>query len=515
MNEKFYEAEIERAIFDVASSFFKTSHRKQVREAFNTSDNRSDPDESFDDWLPIQIGTNNSLEPTSAQLTAIREASRRFYVSSEMLRWAIALRRNAVVGNGKLSYSLIPDGMETDPNEIIKQVASDTTATTLLLNWKRFQITNNLPKRIVSWFNKADRDGESIIQLIGGGSEEAPLCRFIDPTLIKDDPTYQGRTRNGIVHSQNDVESEEFITVQNPVTSAFARVDFANLVFTRWNTDYDVSRGVPTGYPVLTNIRRAEHILKNSSRLVALQTAIAMIRKHKAATKPKLSAFARSNATGQRTIDGQSRNVKRKFAGTIIDAPDTIDYEFPSHTIKPEGWIDIIGEELSRVGAVFEIPEHWLLAENVIEPLPEDSPYALALYALQERFYTELEELFWKVQISMGIPEEQVMEYRLQYNLNISGPDVSIPKPLDRARINDLEVKHSVLSPQQWAASRKRNYAVTRAQIIAHRGTKMDDEQFPGDVGNTSTGEVNNSGGGDGVSKSDGSPRSGDGEGKK
>lgn len=486
---------------DILKDLGPDKHARK-REDVNTSDYRNNIDENFDGWLTLTVGTNDTLKPTDQQLINIREASRTIFLTSEIYKTAIRCRKDRVIGD-RLTYSVIPDDQEEeDPLKIIQSIGSDNTIKNMMENWKRFRIVNNLDSRLPTWYTRCDRDGEAIIRLFSG---EVPLIRFVDPTPIKDNPNFLGRTQNGVVFKQGDIESVESYSYQDPITTQFTEIKAADIVHTKFSVDFDVTRGIPTGYPVLTNIRRAEKLLQNASKLVQIQTAIALIRKHTGTTKPKMGAFQQRTATGTRNIDGQTRQTKRFIGGTVLDASENLEYDFPAHKISSESWVNIMHEELRRVSVQFSIPLEWLIGDYTQEPLLEDSPYAAGLRALQADFYRSVEDLFWKVQERMGI---NVEEARLKYKFQIHGPAISIPKPLDQARINDTEIKHSVNSPQNWARSLGRNYNIMRAEVIKHRETKQEGEQFPGDVGNTA-------GSHDGVEKENGEPRGGEGEGRK
>ncbi|MGC4005046.1 MAG: hypothetical protein QM811_18810 [Pirellulales bacterium] len=66
------------------------------------------------------------------------------------------------------------------------------------------------------------------------------------------------------------------------------------------------------------------------STVAEIQSAIAIIRKHRAATRGGIDAFVAGEADAQRVApNGRAQSLRRYAPGTILDAPGTIEYEFP------------------------------------------------------------------------------------------------------------------------------------------------------------------------------------------
>ena len=71
------------------------------------------------------------------------------------------------------------------------------------------------------------------------------------------------------------------------------------------NVDATAKRGLPLFHPVRKNLRRAEKLLRNMSVVSEIQSAIAIIRKHRAATASGLEQFRRP--AGRRHDDERRR----------------------------------------------------------------------------------------------------------------------------------------------------------------------------------------------------------------
>ena len=74
-------------------------------------------------------------------------------------------------------------------------------------------------------------------------------------------------------------------------------VDAAEIQHRKANVDANVKRGLPLFFPVRKNLRRAEKLLRNMSVVAEIQSAIAMIRKHQAATAAGLEQFVAGGPT--------------------------------------------------------------------------------------------------------------------------------------------------------------------------------------------------------------------------
>ena len=59
----------------------------------------------------------------------------------------------------------------------------------------------------------------------------------------------------------------------------------------RANVDFNVKRGIPLYTPVRKNLRRAERLLRNMSVVAEIQSAIALIRKHRGASRSGIEQF--------------------------------------------------------------------------------------------------------------------------------------------------------------------------------------------------------------------------------
>ena len=78
--------------------------------------------------------------------------------------------------------------------------------------------------------------------------------------------------------------------------------------------------------------RRAEKLLRNMSVVAEIQSAIALIRKHRNSNKTAVQQFIgqQADATVTQPATGNTSHFTRYAPGTILDAPGGIEYDFPA-----------------------------------------------------------------------------------------------------------------------------------------------------------------------------------------
>jgi capsid protein len=126
-----------------------------------------------------------------------------------------------------------------------------------------------------------------------------------------------------------------------------------------------VRRGLPLFYPVRKNLRRAEKLLRNMSIVAEIQSAIAVIRKHTAATAAGLADFVANQADRSVTsaATGRTSHFRRFAPGTILDAVAGTDYQFPAAGIDAGRYVTVLQAELRAVASRLVMPEFMLSSD--------------------------------------------------------------------------------------------------------------------------------------------------------
>lgn len=485
---------------------------KRIKEA-NGSENYVDSGESFDGWLPLTMGNQSLFDFNEAQLQLIRDACRIVATTDEVAKNVIKHYQNFIVGEG-IRVVILPTDLGSDPDKISDVIDSDTKIATMHTNWSAFYAANKMTARLKNWVERTIRDGEVLVRVFDAKFKfarlQVPVIRFIDPALVR---TTGKNDEFGMVVDPDDVETVKSYVVVNPDTQIPKPVPAEEVIHDKRNVDPETPRGVSGLWPVLVNIRRISKNLRNVSVLTSILSAIALIRKHTQGTSPdKLQRFLSNNNDGQRrtnAVSGRTVPSRHIAAGTVLDAPMGMEYETPAHNVKSQEFTSVIDKELAHVGLAFVLPVEWLLGKQTESPLGAGSPVTKNFIAEQNALFAHLEDLFWHVQILMGVPAEE----RLKYNIRFFGPALALDKALDEARVSEIDIRNGSLSPQTRAAQMGRDWAFERAQMIKHRKTKQPDEVMPGDAGNTNvTSEQPSAGqGGDGTTTKDKSQRKSDG----
>ena len=126
-----------------------------------------------------------------------------------------------------------------------------------------------------------------------------------------------------------------------------------------------MKRGLPLFYPVRKNLRRAEKLLRNMSVVAEIQSAIAIIRKHRAGTKDSVRQFVAdgADATATNPHTGQTSHFRRYAPGTILDAFSGTEYEFPAIGLDVSRYVSVLQAELRAIAARLVMPEFMLTSD--------------------------------------------------------------------------------------------------------------------------------------------------------
>jgi capsid protein len=207
---------------------------------------------------------------------------------------------------------------------------------------------------------RKDRDGECFLRLFPA-ADGATRVRFVEPAQVAapseriSDPS----ASFGIQTDPNDVETVLGYWIDGRL------IDAGEIQHRKANVDGNVKRGLPLFYPVRKNLRRAEKLLRNMSVVAEIQSAIAVIRKHKAATAAGLADFVANQADVSVTsaATGRTSHFRRYAPGTILDAVAGTDYEFPAAGIDAGRYVAVLQAELRAVASRLVMPEFMLSSD--------------------------------------------------------------------------------------------------------------------------------------------------------
>jgi capsid protein len=201
----------------------------------------------------------------------------------------------------------------------------------------------------------------------------------------------------GIQTDPNDVETVLGYWIDGRL------IDAAEIQHRKANVDGNVKRGLPLFYPVRKNLRRAENLLRNMSVVAEIQSAIAVIRKHKAATAAGLADFVatQADATVTGSATGRTNYFRRYAPGTILDAVAGTDYEFPAAGIDAARYVTVLQAELRAIASRLVMPEFMLSSDasnaNYSSTMVAEGPAVKMFERLQHDMIAEDLELLGRV----------------------------------------------------------------------------------------------------------------------
>lgn len=451
---------------------------KHIKEAI-ASEKFIDPDEQFAGWLPLTMGDKKVFDFAEIELKAIRDLARVLSVSDEVCVNVIKHYQNHIIGDG-ITINIMPIDLGSDPAKIADAL-DDSKIKKMKDNWTAFCKANNFDNRLRDWVKRVHRDGEAFLRIFKNGAEYAgikvPAVRFIDPFFIKD---AQGAPMGIII----DKDAETVKAYHYKTDDQDKTIKAEEIIHDKRNVDIDTLRGFSSFWSIFTNVRRLSKNMVNVSVLTSILSAIALVRKHTGATQSKIDAFLAKNSDGRsrtNSVSGKNQYAQQFNAGSVLDAPTNVEYDFPAHTVQSENYIKVIDKELAMVALAFVLPVEWLKSEEPKTELSHGSPVIKNFQAEQQILFAHVEDLFWRVQDLMGVDSK----VRLKYKVEFFGPTLAVGSALDQARVNEIEERSGALSPQTWCAMKGRSWALERANTIKHRLTAQPGEVMPGDSGNT------------------------------
>ncbi|MEX0979265.1 MAG: phage portal protein, partial [Pirellulales bacterium] len=230
------------------------------------------------------------------------------------------------------------------------------------------------------------------------------------------------------------------------------------------NVDANVKRGLPLFYPVRKNLRRAEKLLRNMSVVAEIQSAIALVRKHRGATRASVQQFSSAQAdvsvTSQTT--GQTTNFRRFGPGTILDSHGGIEYDFPTAGLDAANYVTILQAELRAIASRLVMPEFMLTSDasnaNFASTMVAEGPAMRMFARLQADLVSDDLQVMWRVlegAVAAGrLPGEALTAIEIQ----ASPPTLEVRDPLKEAQAFRIEYQCGILSPQTWSQRRGLDY---------------------------------------------------------
>lgn len=395
-------------------------------------------------WRPVGVygpHSASALELGPGALETIRTECRALSLTNEFAINGHENRISYIVGAGHMYHATLKrnalGGAELAQG--VQRVLDD------------FRRLNQWQSRQQEIVRRLDRDGEVFLRLFADGAGDTRV-RFIEPDQIAPPAGALGDAAHnqGIVTARHDVETVLGYYVDGEL------VDASQVQHRKANVDRNVKRGLPLFTSVRKNLRRAEKLLRNMSVVAEIQSAIALIRKHRSATRNGVEQFVASSSTGA-AVDstGRTKRLTQYGPGTILDAPAGLEYDFPGAKIDAASYVAVLQAELRAIAARLVMPEFMFTSDasnaNFASTMVAEGP-AMRMFQRQQAAMIEDDlAVLWRVidnAIAVGRLSPSV---RSAVEIQAVAPSLELRDRLSEARADKIAYDHGILSPQSWS----------------------------------------------------------------
>jgi capsid protein len=377
------------------------------------------------------------------QLAEIRNQCRTLAVSNEFAVNGHENRISYIVGSGHTYRAAAAKGHEDGPP--VREVQAVLDEFIRLNRWHQRQ------QEIV---RRKDRDGECFIRVFASQDGTSSI-RFVEPDQVSA-PTNKAAdpsARFGVQVDPADVETVRGYWIDGRL------VDASEIQHRKANVDANVKRGLPLFYPVRKNLRRAEKLLRNMSVVAEIQSAIAVIRKHRAATTAGLEQFVAGAAdlSVANSTTGRTSHFQRYAPGTILDAVAGTEYEFPAAGIDASRYVVVLQAELRAIASRLVMPEFMLTSDasnaNYSSTMVAEGPAVKMFERLQHDMIADDVDLFWRV-VRNAVESGRISAEALEPGaIEIRGipPRLAVRDRLKDAQADQILVRNGAMSVETMA----------------------------------------------------------------
>jgi hypothetical protein len=392
-------------------------------------------------------------------LRELREQCRRLAATNEFAINGHENRISYIVGAGHSYRAAVCKGMEA-PADVPMQVQK-------LLD--EFLEENRWQARQQEVVRRVDRDGEAFLRFFVDAAGMTRV-RFIEPDQIVTQPALAAdpSASFGIQTDAQDVET----VVGYWVDGEF--VDANEVQHRRANVDFNVKRGLPLYTPVRKNLRRAEKLLRNMSIVAEIQSAIALIRKHRGASRSGIEHFvaADADATATSSLSGRTRHYSQYGPGTILDAPAGLEYDFPASGLDASSYVAVLQAELRAIAARLVMPEFMFTSDasnaNYASTMVAEGPAMKMFERLQASTIEQDRAVMWRVVENAVRAGRLPQDVRSLVEIQIIPPSLHVRDALRQAQVDRIAFDAGILSPQTWSQHLGLDYDQEQKNLAVH-----------------------------------------------
>jgi capsid protein len=450
-----------------------------------------DPAEPFFDdgqrWSPLGPFSGASRRgdcdlANESQLADIRNECRRLAIENEFAINGHENRISYIVGPGH-TYRAMPAAVEKSDAaaglKVKESKGRKDSSTLALLDFStvaavqrlidEFVVTNHWHRRQQEIVRRRDRDGEAFLQFFTAADGSLRI-RFIEPDQIYTPPDQSANAaaRLGILTERDDVETVLGYFVDGRL------IDAAEIQHRKANVDGNVRRGLPLFYPVRKNLRRAEKLLRNMSVVAEIQSAIALIRKHRSATATGVQQFVMDQTSASPPLTPRPSALVRRYApGTILDAQAGIEYDFPAAGIDAANFVGVLQAELRAIASRLVMPEFMLSSDasnaNYASTMVAEGPAMRMFERLQAEQVEDDLSVMWRVVDAAIAAGRLPPEARSVVEIQAVPPSLAVRDQLKEAQRRKIENAAGILSPQTWSQQSGLDYDQEQSNFKSHQ----------------------------------------------
>lgn len=443
---------------------------RQLEEAYHELwDRLVDPREALDDdgeaWLQIGGGFAGDRIAGAGlrneqELAEARGQCRQLAVANEFAINGHENRVSYIVGAGHRYRAVARRGTEVATSVV--RDAQDVV--------DRFLRENRWHARQQEIVRRRDRDGEVFLRFFLA-PDGLTRVRFIEPGQVSTPTTLSAdpALTFGIYADPRDVETVLTYFVDGE------SIDAGEIQHRKANVDANVKRGLPLFYPVLKNLRRAEKLLRNMSTVAEIQSAIALIRRHRTGSRTTVQQFVADQADASQTSSttGRTQHFRRYAPGTVLDAPANVEYDFPAAAINAASYVTVLQAELRAIASRLVMPEFMLTSDasnaNYASTMVAEGPAVKMFQRMQADQMAADQEVMERV-IANAVRTGRLSEAALSaVEIQIEAPSLAVRQPLEEANVNRIEHAAGILSPQTWCLRRGLDYEREQENWQSHR----------------------------------------------
>jgi hypothetical protein len=227
---------------------------------------------------------------------------------------------------------------------------------------------------------------------------------------------------------------------------------------------------------VRKNLRRAEKLLRNMSIVAEIQSAIALIRKHRGATRSGIEQFVASTAVAGVSDPGHSSGRTRHYSqygpGTILDAPAGLEYDFPARGLDASSFVAVLQAELRAIAARLVMPEFMFTSDasnaNYSSTMVAEGPAMKMFERLQASLIEQDRAVMWRVVDNAVAAGRLPQNVRDLVEIQIIPPSLHVRDQLRQTQVDRIAFDSGILSPQTWSQHLGLDYDQEQKNLAVH-----------------------------------------------